>query len=175
MTFDGGYNCSVHHVPMLITQSGLQHVCVRYDCGEHVRAQGPRKEDDVVTQKEKDHRLSKIKDVAQKKEPAKELPPKKGDKSTEKPVPIKETKPKKEKDLNMLSVSDVAREMHLEPKTARAKLRSAADVGPFGVDRAPDGRWPNVKRDSKEHKALIAFLQPPSPVESDDDDEDDEE
>lgn len=63
-------------------------------------------------------------------------------------------KPKKAaKDPNMLSVSQVAAELGLDPKRARAKLRGAGQA-------ANEGRWPLVKRDSKEHKALIDLLKP---------------
>jgi hypothetical protein len=170
MTFDGGYTCSVHHVPMLVTQSGLQHVCSRLDCDEHVRAQGPRKEDPVTKKENNDKdRKALIADAAAK--------AKAKDKPADPPPPAAKPKkePKKAKDESMLSVSDIAREMKLEPKNVRAKLRSAADVGPFGFDRAPDGRWPLVERDSKEHKAIVALLTPAELEEPDDDSDDDEE
>jgi len=55
-------------------------------------------------------------------------------------------------DPNLLSVSDVAKELGMEPKAARAKLRRAKG-------KAQDGRWPKVTRDSQEHKDLVALLK----------------
>jgi hypothetical protein len=64
----------------------------------------------------------------------------------------KPNKEKPAKDPNELTVSDVARELGVEPKAARAKLRRSKG-------KATDGRWPAVKRDSEEHKALIVLLK----------------
>lgn len=71
-------------------------------------------------------------------------------------------KPKKKEkaDPNLLSVSDVARNIGMDPKQARAKLRRDGS-------RAPDGRWPKVRIDSQEYQALVSFLQ----GEQDDEDE----
>lgn len=61
-------------------------------------------------------------------------------------------KPKKPaKDPNMLSVSDVARELGIDPKRARARLRASGGS-------AVEGRWPKVLRGSKEHDALVGAL-----------------
>lgn len=65
----------------------------------------------------------------------------------------------KASDDNMLSVSDVAREMGIDPKVARAKLRRMGQA-------ATEGRWAKVKRDSREHKALVAALTPPVKTEA---------
>lgn len=65
-------------------------------------------------------------------------------------VAAKPAKPAK--DPNLLTVSDVARELGIDPKQARAKLRKDGS-------RAPDGRWPKMKRDSTQHAELIAYLQ----------------
>lgn len=63
-----------------------------------------------------------------------------------------EPKPKKEKaDPNLLSVSQVAQAIGMDPKQARAKLRKDGS-------RAPDGRWPKVRKDSKEYHELVSFL-----------------
>lgn len=62
---------------------------------------------------------------------------------------------KKAKDPNVLTVSDVARELNIEPKVARARLRR---VGWNGNNRATEGRWPTVAKDGPEHKALKALL-----------------
>jgi hypothetical protein len=52
----------------------------------------------------------------------------------------------------MLSVSDVAREMGVDPKAARAALRAAG--------RGADGkRYSKVARGSAEHTALLLFLE----------------
>lgn len=75
---------------------------------------------------------------------------------------------KKEVDPNLLSVSDVARELGLDPKRARAKLRSAGQS-------SNEGRWSKVKRDSKEHKELVAMLTPAPKVEDEGADDDIEE
>lgn len=80
--------------------------------------------------------------------PAKVEEPKKAD-SAKSDKPAKATKPAK--DANALSVSDIAKELGIEPKVARARLRKDGT-------RATDGRWPTVVRDSPEHKALIAKL-----------------
>lgn len=63
-------------------------------------------------------------------------------------------KPKKKEaaDPNLLTVSDVARELGIDPKAARAKLRRDGS-------RAPDGRWPKVTKGSKEYADLVARLQ----------------
>lgn len=61
-------------------------------------------------------------------------------------------KPKKKvKDPDELTVSDVAREVGIEPKVARQRLRKDGT-------RAPDGRWPTVRRNSPEHAALRKTL-----------------
>lgn len=80
--------------------------------------------------------------------PAKVEEPKKVD-SAKSDKPAKATKPAK--DANALSVSDIAKELGIEPKVARARLRKDGT-------RATDGRWPTVVRDSAEHKALVAKL-----------------
>jgi hypothetical protein len=59
------------------------------------------------------------------------------------------------KDPNLLSVGDVARELGIDPKRARSRLRASGGA-------AVEGRWPKVRRDSDEHKALIAVLSPPA-------------
>lgn len=50
-----------------------------------------------------------------------------------------------------LTISDIARELKLDPKRARATLRAAGK-------KAVDGRWPTVKRDSKAHTDIVALL-----------------
>lgn len=62
-----------------------------------------------------------------------------------------EPKKKEKADPNLLSVSQVAQEIGIDPKQARAKLRRDGT-------RAPDGRWPKVLRDSEEHTELVSFL-----------------
>lgn len=74
---------------------------------------------------------------------------KKSDKEVDEAVKPK----KKAKDPNMLSVSQVAQELGLDPKRARAKLRASGQA-------ATEGRWALVKRDSAEHRALVAILKP---------------
>lgn len=66
-----------------------------------------------------------------------------------------QTTAKKSKDPNALTVSDVAKEVGIEPKVARARLRRH---GFLGSTRATDGRWPTVVRGSDEHKALRDLL-----------------
>lgn len=56
------------------------------------------------------------------------------------------------KDDGLLSVSDIAREIGIDPKVARAKLRR------YG-EKAEDGRWPRVKPNSKDHKAMIDTMK----------------
>jgi hypothetical protein len=74
-------------------------------------------------------------------------------------------KPEKKED-DMLSVSDVCRELGIDPKRGRAKLRAAGQA-------ATEGRWPKVKRGSKKWQELIALLQP-EPSEGDDEEETEE-
>lgn len=62
-------------------------------------------------------------------------------------------KPKKERDANVLTVGDVARDIGVDPKRARARLRALGEG-------AVEGRWPKVRRDSDEHRALIAKIKP---------------
>jgi O6-methylguanine-DNA--protein-cysteine methyltransferase len=54
---------------------------------------------------------------------------------------------------DMLTVSDIARELGIDPKVARAKLRRTGAS-------ATEGRWAKIKRDSKEHKDLIKLIKP---------------
>lgn len=175
--------CTVHNLPMLATQSGLQQVCQDLDCEEHVRFDGPHEEAPVVKMS-KEERQKLIEEAATKK--AKEgtlkvtIPPPtkkakvKKDEVTEaiedaddEPAP---KKAKKEKDPTMVSISDIAREAGIDPKVARSKLRKDGA-------RAPEGRWQPVKRDGKEHKRLLALFTPSAEDASDDDEEagDDEE
>ena len=50
-----------------------------------------------------------------------------------------------------LSVVQIAGELSINPKVARARLRRKGLV-------ATNGRWVSVKRDSAEHKAIVATL-----------------
>lgn len=50
-----------------------------------------------------------------------------------------------------LTVSDIARELKLSPKIARGKLRKAGQ-------KAKVGRRPTYKRDSADHKRIVATL-----------------
>jgi len=156
--------CPVHNLPMLATQSGLQQVCQILDCDEHVWLDGPRRRDamkdpiiEAITNSTKN--LKSDKTIA----PAKVTLPAKADKAQrakaveeavqakkltskveapkpakkEKDKPVKVEKPAK--NPNVLSVSDVARELGVDPKRARARLR-AAGLG------AIEGRWQTVER-----------------------------
>lgn len=79
--------------------------------------------------------------------------------------PAKKEKPSKPApDPNLLSVSDVAKALGIDPKRARAKLRAAGQA-------AVEGRWPKVTRGSKEHDAMIILLS----AEKDEPDEEEEE
>jgi hypothetical protein len=63
-----------------------------------------------------------------------------------------ETKPTKNDGADMLSVSDVAREMGVDPKAARAALRAAG--------KGADGtRYSKIARGSAEHTELMLFLE----------------
>jgi len=74
-------------------------------------------------------------------------------------------KPKKPaKDPSMLTVGDVARELGIDPKRARARLRAAGQ-------KANEGRWPKVKRGSKEYDALVVALSPDEGPDDEDADE----
>jgi hypothetical protein len=67
--------------------------------------------------------------------------------TTTKATPKKTAKPKAE----LLTVKEIARELKMNGKVARAKLRRA------GM-KSEKGRWPEVARDSKEHLAIVAVL-----------------
>lgn len=56
------------------------------------------------------------------------------------------------KDPNFLSVSDIARELNIDPKRARARLRASGRA-------AAEGRWPLVTRGSEEHVALSTIIK----------------
>lgn len=171
-------HCKVHNLPMLSTQSGLQQACQKLDCDEHVRLDGPHEEPQMVKQDlSKEDRAKMIQDAAAKKAAEGKLkvtiPPPKPKKV--KPAPpeegaddelVKPKKEKKEKDPNMLSISDIARACGIDPKVARGKLRKDGA-------RAPEGRWTLVKKDSKEHKKLVELFTPDA--ESDDVEEETEE
>jgi len=55
------------------------------------------------------------------------------------------------KDPSMLTVGDVARELGIDPKRARARLRKEGR-------KATEGRWDKVRRGSPEHDQLVALL-----------------
>lgn len=53
---------------------------------------------------------------------------------------------------NTITVVDVAEELNIDPKVARAKLRRK------GM-KSNEGRWPRFKRNSDEHKDFIKLLR----------------
>lgn len=62
---------------------------------------------------------------------------------------------KKEVDKDMMTVGDVAREIGVDPKRARARLRA--------LDKAAvEGRWPKVRRGSPEHEQLKVDIAEPA-------------
>lgn len=89
-------------------------------------------------------------------------------KSTPPPAtpPTKKSSPKIEKkeDDDMVSVSEIARGLGIDPKRARAKLRA-------GGASATDGRWPKVKRGSKRYQELVDLLTPADSDEAEDDED----
>ena len=94
--------------------------------------------------------------------PAEPAPKKKAKADPPADQPTKKAKKEEPKeDDDMMSVSDVARELNIDPKRARARLRAAGQA-------ATEGRWPKVKRGSKKYQELVALL---SPEPSDDDEE----
>lgn len=66
---------------------------------------------------------------------------------------LTETKKPEDKKADEITVVDVAADMNMDPKVARAKLRRAGK-------KANEGRWPTFKRGSTEHNAFIALLSP---------------
>lgn len=181
-----GVMCPVHNVPTAVTQSGLQHVCVQPDCEFHVRLQGPQKAEMTMSPKaplasvpnnaDKAARKAAIDEAVAKKKAAKPdptpPPPAEKPKKAKADAPPKaDAKPKaeepKKEDDDMMSVSDVARELGLDPKRARAKLRA-------GGQAATEGRWPKVKRGSKKYQELVALLAP-EPAEEEEEEEESEE
>lgn len=200
-----GVPCPKHLLLCMITQSGLQHVCVEPDCDYSVRLQGPYKEDGTVTKEDKEKRKTEIEnfvknkkasgssssgEVTPAKKPTTKIPAdlnatsgkskkqlrreneaKRDDADTTTEGEVKKkldketdanVKPKKAaKDPSMISVSQIATDLGLDPKRARAKLRALVekDELPDGLE-VTEGRWPLVKRDSKQHKQLIAALKP---------------
>lgn len=185
-----GIMCPVHNVPTAVTQSGLQHVCTIPDCEFYVRLQGPQKASDQMSPKaplatvanpsDKAARKAAIDEAVAKKKAAKPEPqpeakpngqPKKKAKADppadDPPAPTKKAKKAEEpkEDDDMMSVSDVARELGIDPKRARAKLRA-------GGQAATEGRWPKVKRGSKKYQELVALL---APEPADDEEEEEQE
>ena len=65
--------------------------------------------------------------------------------------PAKVAKVKRTTINGTLSVVQIASELSINPKVARAKLRRRGLV-------ATNGRWASVKRDSAEHKTIIEQL-----------------
>lgn len=59
---------------------------------------------------------------------------------------------RKEKNDNELTIVDIAEEINMNPKVARAKLRRANL-------HSNEGRWPKIKKGSSEHKDMIALLK----------------
>ncbi len=55
-------------------------------------------------------------------------------------------------DDGMISVADVARELKINPKVARAKLRRRGQT-------SSDGRWGRFMRGSPDHKAIVKVLK----------------
>lgn len=184
---DASFVCPVHPLPMLVTQSKLQRVCQVLGCDEHVRLSGPlmpdKEKEPMVKQENNDQtRKKQIEEVAAKKKAEaaatkkpvdpptkkakKDAPQKAADAELDKTVAGK-----KPEDADMLSVSDVARELGLDPKRARAKLRALGQS-------ATEGRWPKVKRGSKKHQELVDLLTPEEEsedVEEETDDDGDDE
>lgn len=117
----------------------------------------------VSNPKDKDARRKAIDEAAAKVKAAKKDAP------TPAPEPAKKKEkapePEAKKDDDMLSVSDVARELGLDPKRARAKLRAKGQA-------ATEGRWPKVKRGSKKHQELVEFLTPDDEEKSEDEEDD---
>jgi len=68
-------------------------------------------------------------------------------------VPSKPAKKPVANGESTMSVADVARELGINPKVARAKLRRKG-IG------ATDGRYAKFERDSDQHKTLVATLKP---------------
>lgn len=188
---DPAFLCKVHPLPMLVTQSKLQRVCQVLGCDEHVRLSGPLKPDKETDMSPKDQPLATVTNPNDKKAREKAIAEAAAKKKAQAPKPEPKPAPtkakdaqkasdaeldktvagKKAEDADMLSVSDVAREAGLDPKRARAKLR-AAEHPPVA---ATEGRYPKVKRDSKTHKALVAFFKPEEPDDEDGDEGDDDE
>lgn len=64
---------------------------------------------------------------------------------------IEKEQKRKETADDMLTIVQVAEGINMDPKVARAKLRRKGK-------HANEGRWPLVKKNSVEHKELIALL-----------------
>lgn len=62
----------------------------------------------------------------------------------------KEQKRKDEAD-GMLTIVQIAEQLNMDPKVARAKLRRKGK-------NANEGRWPAIKKDSKEHEEIVKLL-----------------
>lgn len=168
--------CPTHDVALIPTKSGMQFCCPLNDCDFYTKDSNmsPVKPPAVTSK----NRTAEIAAAMAKKASAKPAPtpaPAKA-KPVVIPAPKKKAPPappeveqevqeaadaetdakvvpaKKEKDPNELTVSDVAKEVGIEPKVARQRLRKDGT-------RAVDGRWPTVTRGSKEHAALKAKLK----------------
>ena len=102
-------------------------------------------DNEVVGDKESPAEEARVERKAGRKRPAKKKPdPKK--------KPTGKKRGPQPKNDGLLSVSDIAREIGIDPKVARAKLRR------YG-EKPEDGRWPRVKPNSKEHKQLIETMK----------------
>ncbi len=75
----------------------------------------------------------------------------------EKKAPAKKTPEKKTKSEGGMSLADLARELSINPKVARAKIRRQKSL-PLNVNDE-NGRWKAFDRDGDVHKALVTILK----------------
>lgn len=57
-----------------------------------------------------------------------------------------------DKEDGLITISEIAEGINMDPKVARAKLRRK------GM-KSNEGRWSKIKKDSKEHKDLVDLLK----------------
>ncbi len=142
-------SCPTHDVALISSKSGTQFLCPLAECDFYMKS---KEHTDMSTPAKKSKSRTDLIAESVKKKSAPVPPAKLTLPAKKKPTPAPEPAHVDiEPDDDILTVSDVAAEVGIEPKVARQRLRKDGA-------RAIDGRWPTVTRDSKEHQALVAKL-----------------
>jgi len=97
-------------------------------------------------------KLDTTNDPARENRPFKNPPPKVAKKAPAVKTAVTTKAPPVDKADGLLSISDIAKSLNMDPKVARAKLRRN------GLS-SDDGRWARIKPDSKEHQEIIKTMK----------------